>query len=118
MSQSSGLVVGTRQPVVASLQFYNKPNFIVTSALTFSTRGVGDMCIVFVSFQHHEGFKLVVLVNRDEYMDRPTATAGWWPGEQLLGAKDLLREGAQFAVDKKGRFGVLTNFRCTNETLY
>jgi hypothetical protein len=78
------------------------------------------MCIVFISFQYHEGYKLIVLANRDEYVTRPTAPARWWQ-EGLLGgtglplsqpqAQDLLREGTQFAVTESGKFGVLTNFR-------
>jgi len=70
------------------------------------------MCITFFHlFPKNDGqYKLILVMNRDEFLKRPTANASWRGG--LLGGWDLEpgREGGTWlAVDKKGRVGLLTN---------
>jgi uncharacterized protein with NRDE domain len=70
------------------------------------------MCIVFVAFESHPIYRLIVAANRDEYLDRPTAPASWWnepPG--VLGGRDLRGGGTWLAVREDGRFAAVTNYR-------
>ena len=72
------------------------------------------MCIALLSTAH-PAYKLILIDNRDEYINRPTATASWWsaPHQSVLGGRDLLRstQGTWLGVTKTGRIAVLTNFR-------
>ncbi|KAK5092913.1 hypothetical protein LTR70_005223 [Exophiala xenobiotica] len=71
------------------------------------------MCIALLSTAHPK-YKLILLDNRDEYINRPTADATWWPSyPDVLGGRDLLREvqGTWLGVTKSGKIAVLTNFR-------
>jgi len=71
------------------------------------------MCIALLSTAHPK-YKLILIDNRDEYINRPTAAATWWPSyPDVLGGRDLLREvqGTWLGVTKSGKIAVLTNFR-------
>ncbi|KAL8835706.1 MAG: hypothetical protein Q9170_003208 [Blastenia crenularia] len=72
------------------------------------------MCIALFSTAHPD-YSLIVINNRDEFLNRPTAPAEWWdpPNDHVLGGRDLLRpvQGTWFGITKQGRLGVLTNFR-------
>lgn len=72
------------------------------------------MCIALLSTAHPE-YPLVLLSNRDEFLDRPTAPAHWWkaPQEHVLGGRDLQRpeQGTWLGLTKDGRIAILTNFR-------
>ncbi|KAL8929399.1 MAG: hypothetical protein Q9172_000450 [Xanthocarpia lactea] len=72
------------------------------------------MCIALFSTAHPD-YALILINNRDEYLSRPTAPAGWWPppNEHILGGRDLLRpvQGTWLGITKQGRLAVLTNFR-------
>ena len=72
------------------------------------------MCIALISTAH-PSYRLILIDNRDEYLNRPTAPASWWPEphSQVLGGRDLLRSvhGTWLGVTRQGRIAVLTNFR-------
>jgi uncharacterized protein with NRDE domain len=74
------------------------------------------MCLVNFHFQEHPVYKLIVLANRDEFYERPTAAAGFWkdyPG--ILAGRDLVHMGTWLGVTRDGRFAALTNYRDPNE---
>lgn len=72
------------------------------------------MCIALLSTAH-PSYSLILIDNRDEYINRPTARASWWPSphSHVLGGRDLLRDvqGTWLGVTKSGKIAVLTNFR-------
>jgi uncharacterized protein with NRDE domain len=72
------------------------------------------MCIALISTAH-PSYRLILIDNRDEYLNRPTAPASWWPAPHtyVLGGRDLLRpvQGTWLGVTKNGRIAVLTNFK-------
>ena len=72
------------------------------------------MCIALLSTAH-PAYKLILIDNRDEYLNRPTAIASWWPSpdEHVLGGRDLLRDvqGTWLGVTRNGKIAVLTNYR-------
>ncbi|MCJ1379830.1 hypothetical protein MMC17_002933 [Xylographa soralifera] len=71
------------------------------------------MCIALISTAHPK-YALILIDNRDEYLNRPTAQADWWdfPNQHVLGARDLQRDvhGTWLGVTIDGRVAVLTNF--------
>lgn len=72
------------------------------------------MCIALLSTAHPE-YPLILLSNRDEFLNRPTAPAHWWqaPHNHILGGRDLQRpeQGTWLGLTKDGRIAILTNFR-------
>lgn len=72
------------------------------------------MCIALLSTAHPK-YKLILIDNRDEFINRPTAKASWWPdpNSNVLGGRDLLRpiQGTWLGVTKTGKIAVLTNYR-------
>src|SRR5690606_39002826 len=55
---------------------------------------------------------LLLLANRDEFYDRPTAPAEWWAEPSGIWAgRDLQAGGTWLGVTRSGRFAALTNFR-------
>lgn len=74
------------------------------------------MCLILVAWRAREDLPLVVAANRDEWRERPTEPARWWPGQpQLLAGRDLRAGGTWMGVTRGGRFAAVTNFRDPTE---
>lgn len=70
------------------------------------------MCLLVVAWQAHPRYRLVVAANRDEFHERPTAPMAKWEGQpDILAGRDLRANGTWLALDRRRRFGVVTNFR-------
>jgi uncharacterized protein with NRDE domain len=70
------------------------------------------MCLIALAWQSHPDYPLVVAANRDEFHDRATAPARFWPeAPELLAGRDLAAGGTWLGVTRHGRFAALTNFR-------
>ena len=70
------------------------------------------MCLLVLAWNTHPRYRLVVAANRDEYHDRPTAALDRWPGaDEILAGRDLRAGGTWLGVDRRRRFGIVTNFR-------
>jgi len=70
------------------------------------------MCSILFSYREHSKYPLIVLANRDEFFDRPTAQADWWKEfPDMLAGKDLTGNGSWFGMSKNGKFSALTNYR-------
>ena len=70
------------------------------------------MCLVVLAWHRHAEYPLIVAGNRDEFHARPTKEAHWWPDTpDIVGGRDLQAAGTWFALHRKGRFGVVTNYR-------
>ncbi|KAL7084035.1 hypothetical protein ACP275_14G200700 [Erythranthe tilingii] len=67
------------------------------------------MCIAVFMWQAHPLYPFLLLLNRDEYHNRPTKPVGWWEGGEILGGKDEVAGGTWLACSKHGRVGYLTN---------
>lgn len=70
------------------------------------------MCLILFSYQTHPEYPLVIAANRDEFYQRPTQAAHFWPeAPQLLAGKDLQAGGSWMGVTTDGRFAAVTNYR-------
>ncbi|MFK7948869.1 MAG: NRDE family protein [Saprospiraceae bacterium] len=70
------------------------------------------MCLITFAYKKHKKYKLIIVANRDEFYQRPTATANWWNDEPtILAGRDLKGNGTWMGFNKNGRFSALTNYR-------
>lgn len=70
------------------------------------------MCLILVARKSHPAYKLIIAANRDEYHDRPTEPAAFWPDRpQLLAGRDLRAGGTWLGITKRGKFAAITNYR-------
>jgi uncharacterized protein with NRDE domain len=70
------------------------------------------VCLVILALNQSRQYPLVLIANRDELHQRPTAAADFWSEQpRVIGGRDLLRGGTWLAVDHSGRLGAVTNFR-------
>ncbi|KAD6795647.1 hypothetical protein R6Q59_020462 [Mikania micrantha] len=69
------------------------------------------MCISVFLWQAHPLYPFLLLLNRDEYHDRPTEPLKWWEGGQILGGKDVTGGGTWLASSRYGRVAFVTNVR-------
>ncbi|KAJ3691348.1 hypothetical protein LUZ61_020512 [Rhynchospora tenuis] len=69
------------------------------------------MCIAAWIWQVHPAHPFLLLLNRDEFHDRPTKPADWW-GEgavKILGGRDVVGGGTWLGCTKEGKLAFLTN---------
>ncbi len=70
------------------------------------------MCLLVIAWKHHPRYRLLVPANRDEYHDRPAdPLAPWADTPDVIAGRDLRAGGAWLGVDRRRRFGTVTNFR-------
>jgi len=70
------------------------------------------LCLIVLGWRARADLPLVVAANRDEWRERPTQPAHFWPDHpQLLAGRDLSAGGTWMGVTRAGRFAAVTNFR-------
>jgi uncharacterized protein with NRDE domain len=73
------------------------------------------MCLIFIIQHQHPDFPLIILANRDEFYNRESVSAHFWPSHpQLLAGKDKQGGGTWLGLTTNGRFAAVTNFRQAN----
>lgn len=68
------------------------------------------MCVAALAWSADPRWRLVVAANRDEFHARPTAPLMRWDNG-LIAGRDLEAGGTWLAVNDRGRFALVTNFR-------
>lgn len=69
------------------------------------------MCLVLIAHQIAENTPLLVLANRDEFYNRPTAAAERWEScPELIAGRDLVSGGSWFGA-RNDRWAAVTNIR-------
>ncbi|KAM0014574.1 putative transport and Golgi organization protein [Helianthus debilis subsp. tardiflorus] len=67
---------------------------------------------VLLLWQAHPLYPLLLLVvNRDEYLDRETEPLKWWQGGKMLGGRDVTAGGTWLASSREGKVALVTNVR-------
>ena len=70
------------------------------------------MCLIALSWQSDPAWPLIIAANRDEFFNRETRPAQWWPNDpRILAGQDLEAGGTWMGVTRDGRFAALTNVR-------
>lgn len=70
------------------------------------------MCVIYLAIDHVPDHPLVLIANRDEFYDRPTAAAAFWEDDpNIYGGRDLKGGGTWLGVTRDGRFAAVTNYR-------
>lgn len=69
------------------------------------------MCVLFIAWQMHPDYPLIIAANRDEYFERSTAPLAPWADEPLLAGRDLAAGGTWFGLGQGGQVAGLTNIR-------
>lgn len=73
------------------------------------------MCVIFFAFKQHPKYPLILLANRDEFYERPTAKVHFWEeAPQIFAGRDLVHNGTWLGITKSGRFAAVTNYRDPN----
>jgi uncharacterized protein with NRDE domain len=74
------------------------------------------MCLILFAYKIHPEYKLILAANRDEFYERPTASAHFWQdAPNILAGRDLAQNGTWLGVTKNGRFAGVTNYRNPNQ---
>ncbi len=70
------------------------------------------MCLILFSYQPDTLIPFVLGANRDEYFERPTLAADFWPdAPHILAGRDQVSGGTWIGITQSGRFAALTNIR-------
>jgi uncharacterized protein with NRDE domain len=69
------------------------------------------MCTAFIAWKVAPSYPLIVLSNRDEFHQRPTAAAAWDEHQVVIGGVDLEAGGRWLGVNRRNFFAVLLNVR-------
>lgn len=68
------------------------------------------MCLIAIAWNAHPRYPLILLGNRDEFHQRPSVAAGWWPeAPDVFGGRDLKAGGSWLGISRSGRLAVVTN---------
>jgi uncharacterized protein with NRDE domain len=70
------------------------------------------MCLILFAWRMHEKFPLILGANRDEFYERPSASAAFWDdAPDILAGRDLKRGGTWLGISRRGRLAAVTNYR-------
>ncbi|SER42296.1 NRDE family protein [Salipaludibacillus aurantiacus] len=70
------------------------------------------MCIIGTALNVHPDYPFIMAANRDEFYNRRTKEAHFWPEDpSVLGGKDLERGGSWLGISSSGDLAALTNVR-------
>jgi uncharacterized protein with NRDE domain len=70
------------------------------------------MCLIVFAYKCHPDYQLILGANRDEFRNRPTKSAGFWPSApNLLAGRDVQAGGTWMGVTTTGKLAAITNYR-------
>lgn len=65
-----------------------------------------------MAYKFHPRYNFIFLGNRDEFKDRPSRAAHFWPDyPNVLAGVDLAKGGTWTGITKEGRMAFITNYR-------
>lgn len=70
------------------------------------------MCLIGIAYGANARYPLLVAANRDEFHQRPTEAACFWPdAPEVLAGRDRVAGGTWLGLSLEGRFAAVTNYR-------
>lgn len=70
------------------------------------------MCLIAFAWNTHPDYPLILVANRDEYHQRPTAPLAFWSdAPELCAGRDLRDGGTWLGLHRAGRLAAVTNVR-------
>ncbi|MEX1011566.1 MAG: NRDE family protein [Balneolaceae bacterium] len=70
------------------------------------------MCLLLVAWKKIPGVPLLIAANRDEFYNRASEPAHFWPEEpNLLAGRDMKKGGTWLGLHRTGKIAALTNYR-------
>ncbi len=70
------------------------------------------MCLIVFALECHHKYHLVLAANRDEYFDRPTLSARYWPDNpSVIAGRDMNSGGTWLGMTTNGKLAAVTNYR-------
>ena len=71
------------------------------------------MCLAVIAVDFLQDWPLIIVANRDEYHERPTAALGPWQdkNDKVFAGRDLKAGGTWLGANTLGRIALLTNYR-------
>lgn len=70
------------------------------------------MCLIVFAYKFHREYPLIIAANRDEFYDRPSASASFWDdAPHVLAGRDLKEGGTWLGLTTDGRLAAITNYR-------
>lgn len=70
------------------------------------------MCTILLSWNTRPDYNLIMVANRDEFLQRNTRTAQWWEDHpEVLAGKDLQAGGTWLGINRNGKIAAITNYR-------
>ena len=70
------------------------------------------MCLIVFAYNCHPAYRLILGANRDEYRDRPTIPASFWPdATHILAGRDRQAGGTWLGITTDGKLAAITNYR-------
>jgi uncharacterized protein with NRDE domain len=70
------------------------------------------MCLILFAYNIHPSYRLILAANRDEFYDRPSQAADFWPKHpDVLAGIDLKEKGTWLGITKQGKIAAITNYR-------
>lgn len=68
------------------------------------------MCVIIFALRQHAQYPFIVAANRDEYFNRPTIVADYWPDlPEVIAGRDKQAGGTWMGLSRIGRFAAITN---------
>ncbi len=68
------------------------------------------MCVIIFALRQHTRYPFIVAANRDEYYNRPTIAADFWPDlPEVIAGRDKQAGGTWLGLSRRGRFAAITN---------
>jgi len=69
------------------------------------------MCVLFIAKNISKQYPLIIIANRDEFYNRPTAPIKHWPNSPIVAGQDLQAGGTWLGITATGKIAALTNIR-------
>ncbi|MEN8248916.1 MAG: NRDE family protein [Bacteroidota bacterium] len=70
------------------------------------------MCLIFLAYNQHPEYPLIIAANRDEFLNRPAKPLDYWDdNSNILAGRDKVAGGTWMGITRSGYFALLTNYR-------